>query len=132
MSMTSSTTESKKEGPFRPSSLLSDPVRLSDFFELLEEVTEPPDQLPVFADAQVDLAFTPEAQQSASCVWTYPLESDSDCFVSISFSHDVFAFLPKLTRQTTPTEGGGPVKRFLTTGQQCLFPTVWFSRAGGK
>lgn len=124
--MSSTTAESKKEGPFRPSSLLSDPVRLSDFFELLEEVTEPPDELPVFADAQVNLAFTPEAQQSASCVWTYSVQAYSDSLVSISFSHDVFAFLPKLTRRSTPTEGGGPVKGYLKTGQKCLFATRWF------
>lgn len=125
--------ESKKEGPFGPSRMLAVHEDLpADFFELLEEHTEDFDEVPELPKGQVELAFTPEAQQSAGCVWSYSLEPDSHLSV-LYFSHDVFAFLPAASRQPRPkTEGGGPVKRFLTARQKCLFATSWFARTEGK
>lgn len=115
--------------PGGPSYLLAVHEDLSPhFFEFLEEHAEAFDEPSVLTECQVDLPFTPEAQQTAGCVWSYVLESDSH-LVALWFSHDVFCFLPADSRQTrAPTEGGGPVKRFLTTGQKCLFPTAWFKR----
>lgn len=110
----------------------SEVVFRPDLLELLQELREPFDEETVFSQTQVDLPFTPEAQESAGCVWSYSCESDSH-FVSLFFSHDVFCFLPAASRQPrAPTEGGGPVKGYLTARQKCLFSTAWFSRSSGK
>lgn len=122
--------ESKKEGPFGPSRMLADhEVFLADFFELLEEHAQALDQPTVFSECQGDLPFAPEAQQAAGCVWSYVIEPEAQVrfsFREVFFSHDVFCFLPKLTRRPNHAEGGGPVKGYLKAGQKCLFATQWF------
>lgn len=96
----------------------------ANFFELLEEHAQDLNEVPELSQRQLCFPFSPEAQEDTGCVWPYGAQPDSDV---VAFSHDVFAFCRSVPAGRK-TEGGGPVKRFLTTRQKCLFPTAWFKR----
>lgn len=101
----------------------------SDFFELLEEHTQGLDEESVLPHRQLTLPLTPQAEQAASSVWADVSKSDSEGALSLSFSHDLFAFCRDDSPTTrTPTQGGGPVKGYLKSGQKLLFSQIWMRR----
>jgi len=99
----------------------------SDFFELLEPHAERLEEDAVLSERQVNLPFGPESEQTRSCMRPHICEANSNCGYCLLSFH-VGSLLPANSGKGTPTEGGGPVKRFLTTGQKCLFATSWFTR----